>query len=60
MIWFTRPSIAVLPALGLLLLPLRANATCSFLPPVGDGDLIVKKKVKRPKGLLGKAVGHIN
>ena len=53
-------SIAVLPALGLLLLPLRANATCSFLPPVGDGDLIVKKKVKRPKGLLGKAVGRIN
>ena len=54
-------SIAVLHSLGLLLLTLRANATCSFLPLVGCGDLIVKrKKVERPKGLLGKAVGRTN
>ena len=54
-------SIAVLPTLGLLVvLPLQAHAACSFLPPVGGGDPIVKKKVERPKGLLGKAVGRTN
>ena len=53
-------SIAVLPVLGLLLIPLQANAACSFLPPVGGGDPIVKKKVERPKGLIGKAIGSTN
>ena len=45
-------SIAVLPALSLLVIPLQAQAGCSFLPPVGGGDPIVKKKVERPKGLI--------
>ncbi|QNJ04086.1 glutaredoxin family protein [Synechococcus sp. PROS-U-1] len=49
-------SVAVLHVLGLLLIPMQASAACSFLPPVGGGDPIVKKKVERPKGLLGKAV----
>ena len=53
-------SIAALPVLGLLLMPLQANAACSFLPPVGGGDPIVKKKVERPKGLIGKAIGRTN
>ena len=53
-------SIAVLPALGLLLIPVQAKAACSFLPPVGGGDPIVKKKVERPKGLIGKAIGRTN
>ena len=54
-------SVAVLPVLGLLvILPLQAHVACSFLPPVGSGDPIVKKKVERPKGLLGKAVGRTN
>ena len=35
MILLSMRSIAVLPALGLLLMPLEANAACSFLPPVG-------------------------
>ena len=51
---------AVLPVLGLLVIPMQAQAVCSFLPPVGGGDPIVKKKVERPKGLLGKAVGRTN
>jgi len=41
-------SIAVLPVLDLLLMPLQANAACSFLPPVGGGDPNVKKKVYQP------------
>ena len=53
-------SVAVLPVLGLLLIPMQASAACNFLPPVGGGDPIVKKKVERPKGLLGKAVGRTN
>ena len=53
-------SIAVLPVLSLLVMPLQAQAACSFLPPVGGGDPIVKKKVERPKGLIGKAVGRTN
>ena len=53
-------SIAVLPALGLLSLPLQAHAACTFLTPVGGGEPIVKKKVERPKGLIGKAVGRTN
>ena len=52
--------ISTLPALGLLLIPLQANAACTFLTPVGGGDPIVKKKVERPKGLIGKAVGRTN
>ena len=28
--------ITVLPVLDLLLMPLQANAACSFLPPVGE------------------------
>ena len=40
-------SIAALPFLGLLLIPMQANAACSFLLPVGGGDPIVKKKVER-------------
>ena len=53
-------SIAVVPVLGLLLIPMQVRAACSFLPPVGGGDPIVKKKVERPKGLIGKAVGRTN
>ena len=53
-------SIAVLPALGLLLLPVQAQAGCRFLTPLGGGDPIVKKKVERPKGLIGKAIGRTN
>ena len=53
-------SIAVLPTLGLLLLPVQAQAACRFLTPVGGGDPIVKKKVERPKGLIGKAIGRTN
>ena len=41
-------------------MPMQANAACSFLPPVGGGDPIVKKKVERPKGLIGKAIGRTN
>ena len=53
-------SLAVLPALGLLLIPMQVHAACTFLTPVGGGDPIVKKKVERPKGLIGKAVGRTN
>ena len=53
-------SIAVLPVLGLLSLPLQAHASCTFLTPVGGGEPIVRKKVERPKGLIGKAVGRTN
>ncbi len=53
-------SIAVLPVLGLLIIPMQARAACSFLPPVGCGDPIVQKTVERPKGLIGKAVGRTN
>ena len=53
-------SIAVLPALGLLSLPLQAHAACTFLTPVGGGEPIVRKKVERPKGLIGKAIGRTN
>ena len=60
MISFPIRSLAVLPALGLLLIPVQAQAACSFLPPVGGGDPIVKKKVERPKGLIGKAIGRTN
>ena len=44
----------------LLLAPVTADAACTFLKPVGGGESIVKKKVERPKGLVGKAVGRTN
>jgi len=44
----------------LLALPQQANAACTFLKPVGGSDSIVKKKVERPKGLIGKAIGRTN
>ena len=53
-------SIAALSALSLLLMPMQVHAACSFLNPVGGGDPIVKKKVERPKGLIGKAFGRTN
>ena len=53
-------SLAALPALSLLLIPMQVHAACTFLTPVGGGDPIVKKKVERPKGLIGKAVGRTN
>ena len=53
-------SIAALSALSLLLMPMKVHAACSFLNPVGGGDPIVKKKVERPKGLIGKAFGRTN
>ena len=42
-----------------------AQAGCTFLMPIGgNGDVpkpyIVKKRVERPKGLIGKAVGRTN
>ena len=43
-----------------LLAPATAEAACTFLQPVGGGETIVRKKVERPKGLLGKAVGRTN
>ena len=42
-------SIAVLPALGLLSLPLQAHAACTFLTPVGGGEPIVRKKLSDPR-----------
>ncbi len=46
-------------------LPVSAQASCTFLMPVGGNGSgpkpwIVKKKVERPKGLLGRAVGRTN
>ena len=43
-----------------LLAPATAEAACTFLQPSGGGETIVRKKVERPKGLLGKAVGRTN
>ena len=43
-----------------LLAPATAEAACTFLQPFGGGETIVRKKVERPKGLLGKAVGRTN
>ena len=42
----------------LLLAPVTAEAACTFLKPVGGGEAIVKKKVQRPKGLIGNTVGR--
>ena len=42
-------AIAVLPALGLLLLAVQAQAACRFLTPVGGGDPIVKKRWSVPR-----------
>ena len=53
--------IAMLSSTALLLLaPVTADAACTFLKPVGGGESIVKKKVQRPKGLIGKTVGRTN
>ena len=55
-------SIALCPILGLLRMPLQAKTTaCSDLGfRWAGGDPIVKKKVERPKGLIGKAIGRTN
>ena len=38
-----------------------AIAKCEFLMPIGgDGNKIVKKRVERPKGLMGSAFGRTN
>ena len=47
-------------AASVVLTPAGAEAACTFLQPVGGGETIVKKKVERPKGLIGKAVGRTN
>ena len=53
--------IALLSGSALLLLaPVSAEAACTFLQPVGGGEKIVTKKVERPKGLVGNAVGRTN
>ena len=39
---------------------LFCRAACTFLKPVGGCDSIVNKKVERPKGLIGKAIGRTN
>ena len=49
--------ISVLSGTALLLMvPFNAEAACTFLQPVGGGE----KKVERPKGLVGNAVGRTN
>ena len=58
----------VIPALAcasVTLLPVSARAGCEFLMPLGGKGngpqpWIVKKRVERPKGLLGRAVGRTN
>ena len=50
---------------GALSMAPQAHAGCSFLMPIGGNGngpkpTIVKKKVERPKGLVGKAVGRTN
>ena len=53
-------SIAAVSALSLLLMPMQVHAACLYLNPLGGGDPIVKKKVERPKGLIGKAFCRTN
>ena len=59
-------SLVVLSASGLIItLPGTANAACKFLLPLGGNGSgpephIVKKRVERPKGLIGSAVGRTN
>ena len=44
-----------------VLTPQSAIAKCEFLMPIGgDGNKIVKKRVERPKGLIGSAFGRTN
>ena len=63
---FIARSLAILSASGLVLLvPGNANAACQFLMPLGGNGSgpephIVKKRVERPKGLLGNVVGRTN
>jgi len=53
--------IALLSGSALLLLaPVSAEAACTFLQPVGGGEAVVKKKVQRPKGLIGNTIGRTN
>ncbi len=52
--------IALLSGSALLLAPASAEAACTFLQPVGGGEAIVKKKVQRPKGLIGNTIGRTN
>ena len=52
-------------AIGALLAGAGAEAACEFLMPIGGNGngpkpWIVKKKVERPKGLIGRAVGRTN
>ena len=49
----------------LTLLPMGAQAACTFLMPLGGNGngptpYIVKKQVERPKGLIGSALGRTN
>ena len=55
----------VLAPAAMAVAPISAQAACEFLMPIGGNGSgpkpeIVKKKVERPKGLLGKAVGRTN
>ena len=48
-----------------LLAPVKALAACKFLMPLGGNGngpepYIVKKRVERPKGLIGNAIGRTN
>ena len=40
------------------MVPFTAEAAGTFLPPVGGGEAIVKKKVQCLKGLIGNTVGR--
>ena len=62
-----RPNLVLLgTALGIALLsPAESLAACKFLMPLGGNGsgpepYIVKKRVQRPKGLIGNAVGRTN
>ena len=55
----------VLAPAAMVVTPISAQAACEFLMPIGGNGSgpkpeIVKKKVERPKGLLGKVAGRTN
>ena len=53
--------VAVGLVMASLLTPRAAIVKCEFLMPIGgDGNKIVKKRVERPKGLMGSAFGRTN